>query len=163
MASPAASSITYRPMSAADLQTVMQVEKRAYAFPWSEGIFRDCISAGYDCRLLCLDNVIAGHAVLSVGAGEAHLLNVCVQREQQGRGLGREFVRHIIERAQGFGAHAIYLEVRPSNKKAIRLYDSLGFNQIGLRKDYYPGDPNKEDALVLALNLQTTDQSLPVD
>ncbi len=140
-------------MLASDLDRVMQIETRAYAFPWSQGIFKDCLRAGYDCRLLCLDSHIAGHAVLSAAAGEAHLLNICVQREQQGKGLGRDFVRHVISRARRLGADAVYLEVRPSNKKALRLYDSLGFKQIGVRKDYYPGDPLKEDALVLALEI----------
>lgn len=153
MAAAEQSFVTYRAMLAADLDSVLEIETRAYAFPWSQGIFKDCLTAGYDCRVLCLDQKIIGHAVLSIAAGEAHLLNICVQREHQGRGLGRGFVLHVLERAKSRDAGALYLEVRPSNKKAIRLYETIGFAQIGVRKDYYPGDPVKEDALVLALQI----------
>ncbi len=154
MATTEEQQISYRAMSAEDLSSVLEIETRAYAFPWSAGIFKDCLSAGYDCRLLCLGSQVVGHAVLSAAAGEAHLLNICIQRELQGQGLGRVFVRHILRRAELLGAGRIFLEVRPSNKKAIRLYESMGFMQIGVRRDYYPGDPAKEDALVLALQLE---------
>ena len=121
--------VTYRAMLVSDLASVMEIETRAYAFPWSVGIFRDCLTAGYDCRVLCLNEKIVGHAVLSIAAGEAHLLNICVQREQQGQGSGTGFcVACGIERAAAIrDAGVLYLEVRPSNKKAIRLYESIGF------------------------------------
>ena len=140
-------------MRVEDLDTVMSVETRAYAFPWTRGIFADCIRSKYDCRVLCLNDEIVGHAVLSTAAGEAHLLNVCIRRDRQGRGLGRHFVLHIIKRACLAESQHLFLEVRPSNKKAIALYHSLGFVEVGVRRDYYPGDPNREDALVLSLDL----------
>ena len=96
---------------------------------------------------------IVGHAVLQPGVDEVHLLNVCVMRERQGQGFGRLFVRHLIDQAARLGGRFMFLEVRPSNRKALRLYDSLGFVEVGLRKDYYPGDPVREDALVLSLDL----------
>ena len=138
-------------MSVADLDDVLRIESRAYAFPWTRGIFSDCINAGHECRVACIDGLVVGHAVVSTAAGEAHLLNVCIMRERQGQGLGRAFVHHLIDRAGMRGAQVMFLEVRPSNRSAIALYDSLGFVQIGIRKDYYPGDQRSEDALVLAL------------
>ncbi len=153
MATAAKPRITFREMSAADLERVLRNEFRAYAYPWSRGIFTDCLKSGYDCRVLCVDDAIVGHAILSAAAGEAHLLNVCVRRESQGQGLGRLFVRQVISRARVLGAQQLFLEVRPTNKVAVALYESLGFIEIGLRKDYYPSESGREDALVLALHL----------
>lgn len=140
-------------MAELDLDEVLRNEFRAYSFPWSRGIFADCLKSGYECRLLLVDDEISGHAVLSAAAGEAHLLNICVRRDLQGRGLGRFFVRHVIERVQLLGAQELFLEVRPSNRVAISLYASLGFSEIGRRKDYYPAADGREDALVFALAL----------
>ncbi len=151
MADSSADTLTFREMSVADLDAVLRIESRAYAFPWTRGIFSDCITTGHECRVSCLEDQIVGHAVVSTAAGEAHLLNVCIMRERQGQGLGRAFVHHLIDRARLRGAQVMFLEVRPSNRQALALYDSLGFVQIGVRKDYYPGDQGREDALVLAL------------
>ena len=151
MADDAQRALTFREMSVADLETVMRIETRAYAFPWTRGIFSDCLNSGHECRVACIGTDIVGHAVVSAAAGEAHLLNVCIMRERQGGGLGREFVHHLIDRARVRGAQVMFLEVRPNNRPAIALYDSLGFVQIGTRKDYYPGEHGREDALVLAL------------
>jgi ribosomal-protein-alanine N-acetyltransferase len=140
-------------MTEADLDEVLQVEFRAYAFPWSRGIFRDCLKSGYDCRVLCIGRHVVGHSVLTSAAGEAHLLNVCIRRDQQGQGLGRLFVRHALKRAAMLGATVLYLEVRPTNRIARRLYESLGFVEVGVRKDYYPSEQGREDALVLARQL----------
>ena len=148
-----ASKITFREMTEPNLDEVLQVEFLSYAFPWSRGIFKDCIKSGYDCRVMCVEHEIVGHSVMSAAAGEAHLLNVCVRRDLQGRGYGRLFVRQVIKRAQVLGAEQLFLEVRPSNIIASQLYDSLGFVQVGVRKDYYPSDLGREDAHVLALEL----------
>ncbi len=145
--------ITFREMSEPDLEEVLQVEFLSYAFPWSRGIFQDCLKSGYDCRVMCVEQEIVGHAIISAAAGEAHLLNVCVRRDLQGRGYGRLFVRQVVQRAKLLGAEQLFLEVRPSNKIALKLYDSLGFIPIGVRKDYYPSDIGREDAQVLALPL----------
>ena len=145
--------LTFRAMTLADLDAVLRVEQRSYQFPWTRGVFSDCLRAGHECRIACLNGEIVGHAVLSAAAGEAHLLNVCITRDRQGQGLGRLFLHHIIHRAHLLGAQVLFLEVRPSNRVALALYDTLGFAQIGVRKDYYPGEPAREDAWVLALTL----------
>jgi len=132
---------------------VAALERRAYEFPWTEGIFRDCLRAGYGCWVLALDAEIAGYGVLSVAAGEAHLLNVCVAPRLQGEGHGRRLMKRLIDLARWHQAQRIFLEVRPSNPRAIRLYHDLGFNEIGRRPNYYPARQGREDALVLALEL----------
>jgi ribosomal-protein-alanine N-acetyltransferase len=141
-------------MEATDLERVIENELRAYAYPWTRGNFTDCMKARNDCRTVYLDDEIVGHGILSFGAGEAHLLNVCIRRDRQGHGYGRQLVEHMLERAQLHDAEIVFLEVRPSNLVACRLYESLGFNEIGVRKNYYPAHVGHEDALVMALDLR---------
>ncbi len=111
--------LTHREMSLTDLDQVLEIETRAYQFPWSRGIFMDCFRGRNICRVACLDGRVVGHAVLTVAAGEANLLNVCIQRDAQGNGLGRVFMHHLIKLVGKLGAQTMFLEVRPSNKIAI--------------------------------------------
>jgi ribosomal-protein-alanine N-acetyltransferase len=139
-------------MMPGDLPAVAAVERASYAFPWSEGIFRDCLRVGYLCRVAEVDGTIAGYGIVAMGADEAHLLNLCVRAELRGRGLGRRLLL-LVERARDSGAEAVFLEVRPSNPGAIALYESEGFVRIGLRKGYYQAMNGREDALVLKRDL----------
>ncbi|WP_455203328.1 ribosomal protein S18-alanine N-acetyltransferase [Kaarinaea lacus] len=141
-----------RPMAQEDLAAVFAIEKEVYAFPWTEQIFVDCIRVGYYCRVVEKDNVVVGYAIMSTGAGEAHLLNLCVGKSWQRHGVGELLLRHMIEIAKNDQIEAIFLEVRPSNTAAMRLYDKAGFNQVGMRKDYYPSKGGREDACILALH-----------
>jgi ribosomal-protein-alanine N-acetyltransferase len=140
-------------MMPGDLPAVAAVERASYAFPWSEGIFRDCLRVGYLCRVAEVDGTIAGYSIVAMGAGEAHLLNLCVRADVRGRGVGRRMLRMLVERVRQSGAEAVFLEVRPSNPGAIALYESEGFARIGLRKGYYQAAGGREDALVLKLDL----------
>ena len=149
-----------RPMRIDDLERVVINETRAYAYPWTRGIFADCLNAGHECWVVVIARDVIGHGVLSVAAGEAHLLNVCVRRDDQGRGYGRQLVRHMLDRALARGADVVFLEVRPSNHVAGALYESLGFNEIGRRKDYYPAENGHEDARVLAIQLRLNGETL---
>ena len=142
-----------RPMREADLDAVMAIELRAYPFPWTAGIFRDCLRAGYPSWVLHLDERIIGYFLISIGAAEAHVLNVCVDPDFQGRGYGRRLLRAIERVARGRGVNRLFLEVRPSNRGAIALYFDVGFNEIGRRPRYYPGPDGREDALVMAMEL----------
>jgi ribosomal-protein-alanine N-acetyltransferase len=142
-----------RPMMEADLAEVAAIEQSSYAFPWSENIFRDCLRVGYTCRALDLEGRIIGYAVMSLGAGEAHILNVCVRDEFRTIGFGRRLLDHLLERAAAGGVSEAFLEVRPSNLAAIRLYQKLGFEQIGIRRGYYQAPDGREDAIVLKLGL----------
>jgi len=142
-----------RAMREVDLPAVMAIEQRAYAFPWTQGVFRDCLLANHPAWVLVEDGAIIGYAVLSVAADEAHILNLCTAPEMQGRGHGRRLLRALMQLARGRGAHRVFLEVRPSNGPAIALYHDEGFNEIGRRPRYYPAREGREDALVMALEL----------
>lgn len=142
-----------RPLHASDLEALMWIENRAYEFPWTEAIFRDCLAAGYECWVLEDAGTLLGYGVLSAAAGEAHVLNVCVATEYQGRGLGRLLVRRLLDLARWHGVTQVFLEVRPSNPNAIALYHSEGFNEIGCRTNYYPARKGREDAIVMGLEL----------
>jgi len=146
--------VLIRPMHEGDLAAVAELERGSYQFPWTEGIFRDCVRVGYECRVLDSGGQIVGYGVLSVGAGEAHVLNLCVAEEYRCRGLGRHMLTHLIARARASGAREAFLEVRPSNTNAIRLYQSMGFEQIGIRRGYYQASVGREDAVVLKLDLR---------
>ena len=145
--------VLIRPMMEIDLPQVAAVEQLSYAFPWSENIFRDCLRVGYTCRALDLSGRIIGYGVMSVGAGEAHILNVCVRNEFRNLGFGRRLLEHLLERATAAGVAEAFLEVRPSNLAAIRLYQRLGFEQIGIRRGYYQAPDGREDAIVLKREL----------
>jgi ribosomal-protein-alanine N-acetyltransferase len=146
--------VQIRPMLEIDLAAVAAIEQGSYAFPWSENIFRDCLRVGYTCRALDLAGQIIGYGVMSLGAGEAHILNVCVRDEFRTVGFGRRLLEHLIERATAAGVSEAFLEVRPSNIAAIRLYQKLGFEQIGIRRGYYQAPDGREDAIVLKRELQ---------
>lgn len=143
-----------RLMREADVAAVLAVEEAAYEFPWTEGILRDCLRVGYSCWVLTTRDGISGHAVMSLmGPGECHVLNVCVRPDLQGHGLGRHLMNHLIDSARDLGMSMMLLEVRPSNEVAQALYASLGFNELGVRRDYYPARNGREDGLVMALEL----------
>ncbi|HEV8443940.1 MAG TPA: ribosomal protein S18-alanine N-acetyltransferase [Steroidobacteraceae bacterium] len=147
--------VLIRPMMEIDLPEVAAVEQSSYAFPWSENIFRDCLRVGYTCRALDLAGQIIGYGIMSVGAGEAHILNVCVRDQFRNLGFGRRLLEHLLERATAAGVGEAFLEVRPSNLAAIRLYQRLGFEQIGIRRGYYQAPDGREDAIVLKRDLKT--------
>ena len=143
-----------RPMDVEDLDGVMRNEVRAYEFPWTRSVFLDCLRGKYECWVLVNEALVVGHGVLSCAAGEAHLLNVCVAVEQQGAGLGRRLVEHMLSRGSQRSAEVVFLEVRVTNTVAGALYESMGFNEIGRRRNYYPAANGHEDARVLALQLR---------
>jgi [ribosomal protein S18]-alanine N-acetyltransferase len=143
-----------RAMRDGDVSEVVDIERASYQFPWSEGIFRDCLRVGYTCRVASVGRRVVAYAVMSAGAGEAHILNLCVAQTHRCRGLGGRLLRLLIERAGAAGMRAAFLEVRPSNTAAIRLYLALGFEQVGMRRGYYQAVGGREDAAVLKLPLR---------
>lgn len=142
-----------RAMSTQDLPDVVDNEQNAYSHPWSEGIMRDCLRVGYSCWVCQLDDIVVGHAVMSVAVGEAHLLNICIAPQWQGRGLGRLMLRRMYRVAGENNADTVFLEVRDSNLGARRLYENEGFVEIGQRRGYYPAKRGREDAIVYARTL----------
>ncbi|HWF98439.1 MAG TPA: ribosomal protein S18-alanine N-acetyltransferase [Steroidobacteraceae bacterium] len=150
----AAPEVGIRPMTEADVAQVFGIERTSYQFPWSEGIFRDCLRVGYVCRVLSVGSRVIGYGVMSVGAGEAHVLNLCVADDYRCRGLGRRMLLYLLERGGAAGMSEAFLEVRPSNTAAIRLYQAIGFEQVGMRRGYYQAAGGREDAAVLRLSLR---------
>jgi ribosomal-protein-alanine N-acetyltransferase len=143
-----------RPMTEADVGAVVALERASYQFPWSEGIFRDCLRVGYTCRVVTSANRVIGYGVMSVGAGEAHILNLCIDSAFRCQGIGRRMLDYLLDKGAAAGMSEAFLEVRPSNTAAIRLYLSLGFDQVGMRRGYYQAVGGREDAAVLKLNLR---------
>ena len=146
-ATPEATS--FRPMVEADLDQLILIERAAYPYPWTRGNFLDCLLAGYSCWVAEAEQTLIGYSILMAGAGEGHVLNCCVSPAWQGRGVGHQIMRHLLESAPDHGIGTLFLEVRPSNRRAIALYEGLGFETIGLRRHYYPADQGREDALVM--------------
>ena len=140
----------FRPMLAADLEEIMAIERRSYPFPWTRLIFNDCLRAGYCCWVCERQGVLEGYGVASIAAGESHLLNLCVRPESLQQGIGRKLLMHLISLARRHNAEVMFLEVRPTNRVARALYESMGFNELGSRREYYPADHGREDALIMA-------------
>lgn len=142
--------VSFRTMTYNDLKQVIDVEELAYLYPWTVGIFRDCIRVGYNCWVATLQERIIGYGIVMLAAGEAHVLNLCVSPDYQRRGIGRKMLQHLTQRAQQSEIDMILLEVRRSNQAALDLYHSEGFHELGVRNNYYPGDHGREDAIILA-------------
>jgi len=145
--------LEFAPMAESDLERVLPIERAIYEFPWTRANFRDSLRAGYSCWSARADGELVGYAVMMLAAGEGHLLNLSVAAPRQRRGYGRALLAHLVAVARGHGARVVFLEVRPSNAAGKRLYGGSGFEQIGVRRDYYPAQKGREDALVFALNL----------
>lgn len=140
----------FRKMISEDVSEILNIEKRIYTHPWTEGIFNDCIRVGYNCWVYIEAETIVAYGLVSIAANEAHILNLCVAPESQGQGLGKLMLFKLIQLAEDRLSDSIFLEVRESNLVALNLYEQEGFNRIGLRKNYYPSEDGKEDALVFA-------------
>jgi ribosomal-protein-alanine N-acetyltransferase len=136
-----------------DLPLVSDIERRSYDFPWSHGVFRDCLLAGYHCTVLDRGKYVVGYAILSVAAGEAHILNLCVNPGYRRLGYGDRLLREILYSARAAEVSEIFLEVRPSNTGALALYRKKGFRQIASRPSYYQARGGREDASVLSLKI----------
>ena len=144
-----------RPMTLADLPSVACIEASAYRFPWSEQVFRSCLRAGYTCRVATEGDRVRGYGIVSLAANEAHLLNLCIDPAEHGRGWGGWLLRRLFGIARVRRAERMFLEVRPSNRPAVRLYEGHGFVHVGTRRGYYPATSGgREDARVYALSLR---------
>lgn len=150
-------SLCIRSMIHDDLPQVSDIERRSYEYPWSHGVFRDCLLAGYNCIVLLRGAQIAGYGILSIAAGEAHILNLCVDPHFRQLGYGDRLLTAILERARRAEVKEVFLEVRPSNSRALSLYRKQGFRQIANRPAYYQASKGREDAAVLAKTLKSDD------
>ncbi len=139
-----------RPMQKEDVEAVMAIEVASYEFPWKESIYFDCLKVGYSCWVIEYGEKVVGYGVMSAAAGEAHILNLCVREDFRRYGLGRMLLDHMIGLAGDHKAETLFLEVRPSNIAAYRLYEDAGFSEVGMRKNYYPACEGREDAIIMA-------------
>jgi len=143
----------FREMTIDDVPAIMEIEKQVYTHPWTRGIFLDCMRVGYNCWVYGESDELLAYGLVSVAVNEAHILNICVSPHAQGRGLGKLMLYKLMQLAAERDGNSIFLEVRESNLVAQNLYDQEGFNRIGLRKNYYPAEDGREDALVFAKEL----------
>lgn len=144
------------PMRDADLDAVLVIEQDMHPHPWTVGNFRDTLASGYHAQVLRAgnDDAVAGYLVLMPVVDEAHLLNVTVRRDLRGQGLGKLLLDAIRERTREWNMQSILLEVRPSNERAMHVYQRYGFAEIGRRRGYYPAaGGTREDAVVMRLML----------
>ena len=136
------------PMNERDLDTVAALEASLQVFPWSRGNFADSLAVGHSAWVLRVGGDLIGFSVVMTVIDEAHLLNIGVCQRYQGQGYGARLLRHAMENARLNHASKLFLEVRPSNERAVELYRHFGFRQIGLRKGYYPATIGREHALI---------------
>src|SRR5690625_1385753 len=147
--------LAVRPMKRRDLGAVIAIEDASYRQPWTRGILRDCVQVGHRCRVLVGVRNVAGSATVSGALDGAHLLNVCIHPDHPRSGFAPHLLDHVVMEARQAEARRLFLEVRPSNHGAIRLYRAFGLRAIGRRPGYYPDGPNggREDATVMVLHL----------
>ena len=143
----------FEPMSEARLDEVVAIERRAYGHPWTRGNFADSLRSGYQGQLLCAGETILGYFVAMRGVDEVHLLNITVAPQWQGRGWGRLMLDALALWARGQGAQWLWLEVRTSNVRAQQVYLRYGYRRVGERKNYYPAQHGREDAIVMSYEL----------
>jgi len=147
--------LNYEPMQQADLPDVVALEESVYPHPWSTANFIDSLNSSYEAWVLRdPQGDLLGYFLLMAIVDEAHLLNVAVSAEKQGQGLGRFLLNQAVACARGLGMESVLLEVRPSNTRALEIYERYGFKQIGRRKGYYPAaNQQREDAIVMRFSL----------
>ena len=142
-----------REMNHDDISMVSDIERRSYEFPWSHGVFRDCLLAGYQNIVLVRGSAVAGYGVLSIAAGEAHILNICVDPDYRSHRYGEKLLDDLLCLARAASVRTIFLEVRPSNERASAWYRKMGCLQVASRPAYYQANEGREDAAVLAKKL----------
>ena len=163
------SELSFLPMTTADLDAVLAIESVSHIHPWTQGNFSDSLAAGHwaYCVRPQLEDAIKGsyldpeilwaYCILFPAVDELHLLNITVSPKLRRLGIGAKMMHAIEGVAAQQKMPRIILEVRPSNINAMQLYQALGYEQIGLRKNYYPVDAAsglREDAWVFAKSIK---------
>lgn len=146
-------SLNFRRMLSSDIDSIMTIEVEVYPFPWSRGNFEDSLKSGYSCWVLEQEQQLIGYCVIMLVVDEAHLLNISISKLKQGQGLGRALLDFVQDSSRQHGALTLFLEVRESNHSARRLYDAAGFNEMAVRRNYYPGHNGREHAVLMGLSL----------
>ena len=135
------------------INDIVDIENTSYDYPWSEKIFHDCISHNYLCKVLVVDNNLIGYVISSIVQDECHIMNLCIKDSYRGHGYGGLLLDGLQKEAIAINCKLLFLECRPSNNAALKLYYSEGYNEVGIRKNYYPAPNGYEDAIMLAKNV----------
>lgn len=143
----------FRPMQMGDLDAIMVIEPQIYPYPWTRGNFSDSLNSGYSAWMLMHNELIVGYSLMMLVLDEAHLLNLSVAKTYQKQGLGRTLLEHMVDTAKSKQMANMFLEVRQSNVSAIALYENMGFNEMAIRRNYYPAANGREDAILMGLAL----------
>lgn len=143
----------FEPMTEDRLEHVVAIERRAYAQPWTRGNFADSLRSGYHARILGAGDAVLGYFVAMQGVDEVHLLNITVEPAWQGQGWGRMMLDALALWSRAQGAQWLWLEVRTTNLRAQQVYQRYGFRRVGERRNYYPADQGREDAIVMSYPL----------
>lgn len=143
----------FRSMELDDLEAVMRIEPSIYPYPWTRGNFSDSLNSGYSAWVLMLDEYIIGYSLMMMVLDEAHLLNLSIAKDYQKQGLGRYLLEYMVNTAKNNQMANMFLEVRLSNISAIALYEKMGFNEMAIRRGYYPAAVGREDAVLMGLAL----------
>ena len=146
--------IQYVKMENEHIADILEIERDSYGYPWSEKIFLDCISHNYHCNVLLLDEILVGYVITSFVQNECHIMNLCIKKDYRSHGYGKYLLNELHKEIINLNCKLVFLECRPSNKSALSLYKKEGYNEVGIRKNYYPATSGYEDALILAKNVK---------
>ncbi|HHT9708254.1 TPA: ribosomal protein S18-alanine N-acetyltransferase, partial [Legionella pneumophila] len=143
-----------RRMKDSDIENVYSIETNVHIAPWSKDILRDCVLVGYDCRVLEINNgdssILAGYIISRISNNSCHILNLCIAKPLQSKGLGRKLLQTVLYSLSKYTqTESVILEVRPSNSAALHLYETMGFEKVEIKKDYYKDKNTVEDAILL--------------
>ncbi|GAA5102888.1 ribosomal protein S18-alanine N-acetyltransferase [Wohlfahrtiimonas larvae] len=142
--------ISFLEITSDDFDVIYEIELKAYPIPWSEKIMRSMVEGHeYKIKITYYDKVIA-YVFVMVVLDEATILNIAVDPDYQGQGIGQKLLRYLKAQLSQKGIRSIFLEVRQSNQNALALYTSEGFHEIDIRKNYYPAKNGREDAIIMA-------------
>ena len=147
-------SLEYKYLDYSYISSLLEIEEESNPYPWTELNFKDCLEKGYYSLALEKEELFVGFAIMAISSEESHLLNIGIKKEKRRLGLGKNLLKKMIIAAEVMGSKKIILEVRISNKSAYKLYEKLGFEEIGKRKNYYRLPEGREDALVMAKSLK---------
>ncbi len=146
--------LNIRRMKDSDIENVYSIETNVHIAPWSKDILRDCVLVGYDCRVLEINNgdssILAGYIISRINNNSCHILNLCIAKPLQSKGLGRKLLQTVLYSLSKYTqTESVILEVRPSNSAALHLYETMGFEKVEIKKDYYKDKNTVEDAILL--------------
>lgn len=143
----------FDPITPESFKDAFQLQCECHAFPWSEKSFVDCLTPPYFAEQVLIDGAVVGYYVGLLVSVEATLMDIGVDSSCRGQGIGKALLQQFLRQCNKRQALDAWLEVRKSNSAAINLYREMGFTLIEERKNYYPAENGKEDALIMKLEL----------